>query len=94
MPPNGDRFSLQTSRVSQWIMLTDEHVYSAVSANVTLLRVVLKLMKLVVLVAMMVWGGIAHSGKTHLVIVYGNLNDQKYGDDILAAVVLPFHEWW
>ena len=38
----------------------------------------------------MMWGGIAHSGKTHLVIVNGNLNAQKYRDDILAPVVLSF----
>ena len=39
---------------------------------------------------MMVWGGISHNGKTQLVTVYGNLNDQKYRDDILTPVVLPF----
>ena len=38
----------------------------------------------------MVWGGISHNGKTQLVTVNGTLNAQKYRDDILAPVVLPF----
>ena len=40
----------------------------------------------------MVWGGISHNGKTQLVTVNGTctLNVQKYRDDILAPVVLPF----
>ena len=39
---------------------------------------------------MMVWGGISHNGKNQLVTVNGTLNAQKYRDDILAPVVLPF----
>ena len=39
---------------------------------------------------MMVWGGISLNGKTQLVTVNGTLNAQKYRDDILAPVVLPF----
>ena len=39
---------------------------------------------------MMVWGRISHNGKTQLVTVNGSLNAQKYRDDILAPVVLPF----
>ena len=35
-------------------------------------------------------GGISHNGKTQLVTVNGTLNAQKYRDDILAPVVLPF----
>ena len=35
-------------------------------------------------------GGISHNGKTQLVTVNGTLNIQKYRDDILAPVVLPF----
>ena len=40
--------------------------------------------------SVMVWGGISHNGKTQLVTVNGTLNAQKYRDDILAPVVLPF----
>ena len=40
--------------------------------------------------SVMVWGGISHAGKTALVIVRGNLNAQKYRDDILAPVVIPY----
>ena len=39
---------------------------------------------------MMVWGVISHNGKTQPVTVNGTLNAQKYRDDILAPVVLPF----
>ena len=39
---------------------------------------------------MMVWGGISHNGKAPLVTKNGTLNAQKYRDDILAPVVLPF----
>ena len=39
---------------------------------------------------MMVWGGISHTGKTQLVTVNGTLNAQKYRDNILSPVVLPF----
>ena len=38
----------------------------------------------------MVWGGICGHAKTRLVIVQGNLNAQKYRDDILTPVALPF----
>ena len=40
--------------------------------------------------SVMVWGGIAHSGKTQLVNINGNLNAQKYRNDVLAPVALPF----
>ena len=40
--------------------------------------------------SVMVWDGISHNGKTRLVTVNGTLNAQKYRDDILAPVVLPF----
>ena len=40
--------------------------------------------------SMMVRGGISHNGKTQLVTVNGPLSAQKYRDDILAPVVLPF----
>ena len=40
--------------------------------------------------SVMVWGGISHNEKTQLVTVNGTLNAQKYRDDILAPVVLPF----
>ena len=40
--------------------------------------------------SVMVWGGISHNGKTQLVTVNGTLNAQKYRDDNLAPVVLPF----
>ena len=39
---------------------------------------------------MMKWGGISHNGKTQLVAVNGNLDAQKFRDDILTSVVLPF----
>ena len=38
----------------------------------------------------MVWGGISLNGNTQFVTVNGTLNAQKYRDDILAPVVLPF----
>ena len=38
----------------------------------------------------MIWGGISHNGKAPLVTKNGTLNAQKYRDDILALVVLPF----
>lgn len=38
----------------------------------------------------MVWGGICGDLKTRLVIIQGNLNAQRYRDDILHPVVLPF----
>jgi len=38
----------------------------------------------------MVWIGIYHDGKTELVTVPGNLNAQRYCDEILEHVALPF----
>ena len=38
----------------------------------------------------MVWAGIYHHGKTELVTVPGNLNSQRYCDEILKPVALPF----
>ena len=35
-------------------------------------------------------GGIVHNGKTQLVTVNGTLNAQRFRDDILTPVVLPF----
>ena len=40
--------------------------------------------------SVMVWGVISHNGKNQLVTVNGTLNAQKYRDNILAPVVLPF----
>ena len=38
----------------------------------------------------MVWAGISHVGKTNLIIVNRNLNPQRYRDEILAPVVIPY----
>ena len=38
----------------------------------------------------MVWGGITHEGKTDLVIVDGNINGQRYRDEIIIPHVIPF----
>ena len=38
----------------------------------------------------MVWGGITEQGKTELIVVNGNLNAQRYIDEILEPVVIPF----
>ena len=38
----------------------------------------------------MVWAGISHVGKTNLIILNGNLNAQRYRDEILAPVVIPY----
>ena len=38
----------------------------------------------------MVWGGIHFRGKTNLVVVRQNMNAQRYCDDILRPVVIPF----
>lgn len=40
--------------------------------------------------SVMVWGGISMTGRTDLVVVDGNLTGQRYRDEILAPVVLPF----
>ena len=39
---------------------------------------------------LMVWGGICGDVKTRLVVIRGNLNAQRYIDDILRPVVVPF----
>ena len=39
---------------------------------------------------LMVWGGICGDVKTRLVVIRGNLNAQRYRDDILRPVVVPF----
>lgn len=38
----------------------------------------------------MVWGGICGELKTRLVIIHGNLNAQRYRDEILRPVAIPF----
>ena len=38
----------------------------------------------------MVWGGIHFQGKTNLVVVRQNMNAQRYCDDRLRPVVIPF----
>jgi len=38
----------------------------------------------------MVWAGIYHDGKTELVTVPGTLNAQRYCEEILEPVALPF----
>lgn len=40
--------------------------------------------------SVMVWGGIRHNGKTDLVILGGNLTAQRYRDEVLAPVVVPY----
>ena len=40
--------------------------------------------------SVMVWGGISYDNRTPLVIVRGNLNAQRYRDEILGPVVVPF----
>ena len=40
----------------------------------------------------MVWGGIFRDSKTRLVIIRGNLTAQRYRDEILQPVLLPFIE--
>lgn len=39
---------------------------------------------------LMVWGGICGDVKTRLVVIRGNMNAQRYRDDILQPVVVPF----
>ena len=42
--------------------------------------------------AVMVWAAIAHGYRSPLVVTDGNLNAQRYRDDILAQHVIPlFH---
>ena len=38
----------------------------------------------------MVWAGINNNRKTNLVIINGNLNAQRYRDEIQAPVVIPY----
>ena len=38
----------------------------------------------------MVWAGINNNRKTNLVIINGNLNVQRYRDEILTPVVIPY----
>lgn len=40
--------------------------------------------------SVMVWGGISTAGKTDLVIINGNLNGQRYRDEILDPVAIPY----
>uniref|UniRef100_A0A8C4DEX4 Tc1-like transposase DDE domain-containing protein n=1 Tax=Dicentrarchus labrax TaxID=13489 RepID=A0A8C4DEX4_DICLA len=40
--------------------------------------------------SVMVWGGISLTGKTRLVITGGNLNAERYGDEILQPVAIPY----
>ena len=40
--------------------------------------------------SVMVWGGICSEGKTDLVVLDGNLNAERYIDQVLRPVVLPF----
>ena len=39
--------------------------------------------------SVMVWGGIAYGYRTPLVVIDGNLNAQKYREDILGPHVVP-----
>ena len=40
--------------------------------------------------SVMVWGGICRDQKSHLIIVRGNMNAQRYINDVLQAEALPF----
>ena len=40
--------------------------------------------------SVMVWGGISAQGKTQLIIIDGNLNSERYRDNILRPVVIPY----
>ena len=40
--------------------------------------------------SVMVWGGISLTGKTRLVIIGGNLNAERYRDEILQPVAIPY----
>ena len=38
----------------------------------------------------MVWGGICGGRKTRLLVLYGNLNAQRYINEVLDREVIPF----
>ena len=40
--------------------------------------------------SVMVWGGISETGKTDLVHIQGNLNGQRYRDEVVQPHVLPY----
>lgn len=40
--------------------------------------------------SVMVWGGMSSAGKTNLPIIDGNLNAQRYRDEILQPIALPY----
>lgn len=40
--------------------------------------------------SVMVWGGISLTGKTRFVIIGGNLNAERYRDEILQPVAIPY----
>ena len=40
-------------------------------------------------VSVLVWAGIAHGFRTNLVVIEGNLNAQRFPDEILAKHVIP-----
>jgi hypothetical protein len=40
--------------------------------------------------SLMVWGGVHYAGKTPLIVIRPSLNAQRYCDDILRPVVVPF----
>ena len=40
--------------------------------------------------SVMVWGGIMANSRTKLTVLDGNLNAQRYCDDVLTPVALPF----
>ena len=40
--------------------------------------------------SVMVWGGISLTGKTRLLIIGGNLNAERYRDEILQPVAIPY----
>ncbi|GLD67633.1 caspase-13-like protein [Lates japonicus] len=40
--------------------------------------------------SVMVWGGISHTGKTRLVIIGDSLNAERYRDEILQPVAIPY----
>ena len=40
--------------------------------------------------SVMVWAGISNASKINLVVINGNLNAQRYRDEILAPVVIPY----
>ena len=40
--------------------------------------------------SVMVWGGISLTGKTRLVGIGGNLNAERYRDEILQPVAIPY----